>query len=207
MRMEDAPTSFKGLAGLSPAKLALVCVDFQNDFCHPNGKGRGGRIENARAAERAHDTATRFIDHGAHVIYTRQEIDPHHLTDRQRQWEPADGLCVAGSWGADLYLPPVPGAHVVTKRRFDVWQSREFTELLAELGIEGLVLAGLELRCCLLYAVMGADERGYRYTVPQDLISGVDAGNATFNRNVRDYLREVHDAPESVRKFLQVAQW
>jgi hypothetical protein len=40
-----------------------------------------------------------------------------------------------------------------------------------------------------LFAVLGAEERGYHYLVPQDLVSGQDPGDATDNRAVRDFLR------------------
>jgi len=204
--MTENPTSIVRLATLEPSQIALVCVDFQNDFCHSEGKAGHGASSNAAAAERANDVAARFIARGAHVIYTKQELDPAQLTDKQRQFESPDGLCLVGSWGAELYLSPVEGAHVITKHRFDTWQSKKFTGLLDDLGIEGLVFAGLELRCCLLFAVMGADERGCRYTAPQDLISGVDDGNETYNMHVREYLRQVHNAPESVEAFLQAAR-
>lgn len=46
----------------------------------------------------------------------------------------------------------------------------------------------------MLYAVLGASERGSHYLVPTDLISGQDFGDATDNRAVRDYLR--HNQPE-----------
>lgn len=41
----------------------------------------------------------------------------------------------------------------------------------------------------MLYAVLGAAERGYHYVVPQDLVSGQDPGEDTSNKAVRDYLR------------------
>lgn len=43
--------------------------------------------------------------------------------------------------------------------------------------------------CCVLYAVLGASERGYHYVVPEDMVSGQYPGNDTDNRTVRDYLR------------------
>ena len=45
----------------------------------------------------------------------------------------------------------------------------------------------------MLYAVLGASERGYHYMVPEDLVSGQDPGDHTDNRAVRDYLR--HNRP------------
>ena len=39
------------------------------------------------------------------------------------------------------------------------------------------------------YAILGAQERGYDYVVPPDLVSGQDFGDETDNRAVRDFLR------------------
>lgn len=173
-------------------RVAVVLVDFQNDFCSPDVFEPGHPLtntHNAQAALRADAFARQASILGAQVVYTRQVLDLERLTPRQRRWERADGLCAAGSWGAELYLPPVPGAAVVVKDRFDCWQSREFTGYLDHHDIDGLVVCGVELVCCVLYAVLGAAERGYHYLVPSDLVSGQDPGDETDNKAVRDFLR------------------
>ena len=54
--------------------------------------------------------------------------------------------------------------------------------------MQGQQAAGVELVCCVLYAVLGAAERGYHYMVPRDLVSGQDPGDQAGNKAVRDYL-------------------
>lgn len=166
-------------------------VDFQNDFCSPEVfAGRSVRnAHNAEAARRANEFALRAIAAGASVIYTQQVLDLDRLTPRQRRAEEHGGICRKGTWGAELFLPPVPGSKVITKDRYDCWQSPEIAAALDCSQIEGLVICGVELVCCVLYAILGADERGYDYLVPQDLVSGQDLGDLTDNRAVRDYLR------------------
>ncbi|WP_158307265.1 cysteine hydrolase family protein [Kribbella flavida] len=175
-----------------------MLVDFQNDFCSPEVAGDGPvtNTHNAAAARRAHRFAENAAELGAHVVYTQQVLDFSALTPRQRRWERADGLCVAGSWGAELFLDPVPGSSVVVKHRFDSWQSRPFVQFLETRDIDGLVICGVELICCVLYAVLGAQERGYHYVVPQDLVSGQDFGDETDNKAARDLLR--YSRPEHV---------
>jgi ribosomal-protein-serine acetyltransferase len=111
-------------------------------------------------------------------------------------------LCVAGSDGAELFVAPVPGARVVRKHRFDIWQSAEFHEALVDWDVDGLVIGGVELQCCVLYAVLGAEERGFHYVVPQDLVSGIDRCETTSNQVVRQYLRYVHPSPKSADALL-----
>ena len=98
-------------------------------------------------------------------------------------------------------MAPIPGSTVVRKDRFDIWQSPEFVDLLEARGIQGLVIGGVELRCCVLYAVLGAEERGYRYVAPQDLVSGQDNDQAVAD--VRQYLTRVHHAPIAAQSLLQ----
>jgi nicotinamidase-related amidase len=94
---------------------------------------------------------------------------------------------------------------VIEKSRFDVWQTDAFTEALTSLDIDALVISGVELQCRVLYAVLGASERGYHYVVPQDLVSGLDSCRDTSNRAVRDYLGYVHPSPPSAGVLL--AAW
>lgn len=188
-----------GFFELPLERVAVLLVDFQNDFCSPDAC-RDGVVTNrgnAAAARRADQFARRAAAQGAHVIYTRQVLDLDRLTARQRRWERPDGLCAAGSWGAELFLEPVPGAEVVIKDRFDCWRSHQLCDALARHAVDGLVIGGVELVCCVLYAVLGADERGYHYLVPPDLVSGQDTGEDTDNRAVRDFLR--FNQPERVR--------
>jgi nicotinamidase-related amidase len=58
------------------------------------------------------------------------------------------------------------------------------------------------VRCCVLFAALGADERGYRFIVPQDLVSGLDEGDASYNAAARRLLCELYDAPETSASVL-----
>jgi nicotinamidase-related amidase len=184
------------LLSLPLTRMAVVLVDFQNDFCSP-AAGNGGtptNTHNEAAAQRANVFAAEASRLGAHIIYTQQVLDWKNMPPRQQRWEVQDGLCAVGTWGAELYLDPVPRSTVVVKHRFDCWQSTAFTDELLRRNIDGLVICGVELVCCVLYAVLGAGERGYHYVIPTDLISGQDFGDATDNQAVRDYFR--HNQPE-----------
>jgi nicotinamidase-related amidase len=193
----DVVSRVDQLLDLPRDRVAVVLVDFQHDFCVPPGTGA-----NSRTALRANVFAGEAARLGVRVIYSRQVLELDRLTERQRRWDAGSELCVAGSAGAELYRPPVPGARVVTKRRFDIWQSEEFLGVLHDWGIDGLVIGGVELQCCVLYAVLGAEERGFHYVIPQDLVSGLDRCEATSNRVVRDYFRYAHPSLESSRALL-----
>src|SRR5439155_2940155 len=145
------------LLDLDPGRVAVVLVDFQRDCCGPTGvdAGQAGTAGNARTALRANAFATEAVRVGARVIYSQQVLDLDRLAWRQRRWEEGSRLCVAGSDGAELFVPPVPGARVVRKDRFDIWQSPEFLDVLAEWDVDGLVNGGEELLGCDLHAGLG----------------------------------------------------
>jgi nicotinamidase-related amidase len=205
-RAMEQPVDLRGLEHLAPSQTAILLVDFQNDFCSPGvfHDSPVTNTQNAATAHRANDFASKAAALGAHVIYSQQILDLSKLTPRQRRRERPDGLCAVGSWGAELFIQPVPGAHIVTKYRFDIWQSRDFTDRLDTLKVEGLVIGGVELCSCVLYAVLGAEERGYDYLVAQDLVSGQDPGADTYNRAVREYLRITHGAIDTAQSLLKL---
>jgi nicotinamidase-related amidase len=204
MNEVDVVSRVDQLLNLDPKRVAVVLVDFQSDFCEPPGvePGRAGTDANSRTALRANEFAAEAAGLGVRVIYSQQVLDLDRLSERQRRWENGSRLCVAGSAGAELFVPPVPAARVVSKRRFDIWQSEEFLDTLADWDVDGLVIGGVELQCCVLYAVLGAEERGFHYVVPQDLVSGIDRCETTSNRVVRDYFRFVHPSVESCSTLL-----
>jgi nicotinamidase-related amidase len=184
---------------LDPSRIAVVLVDFQNDFCEPGAFGVDppNNTANAATAHRANEFARAASAYGTKTIYTRQVVDLGQLDERRRRWEEDSALCRVGTPGAELFIDPIPGSLVIDKPRFDVWQSSAFTDALASFEIDGLVIGGVELQCCVLYAVLGAAERGYHYVVPQDLASGIDSCDNTSNRAVRDFLHHVHPSPSS----------
>jgi nicotinamidase-related amidase len=192
------------LLDLDPGRVAVLLVDFQKDFCGASLADAAaiGTVGNAQTALRANAFAAEAAEFGVRTIYSRQVLDLARLTPRQRRWELASQLCLAGSAGAELFVSPVPGSRVVRKDRFDIWQSQEFLAVLAEWNIDGLVIGGVELQCCLLYAVLGAEERGFHYVVPGDLASGLDRCEQTSNRAVREYLSYAHPALGSAQQLL-----
>jgi nicotinamidase-related amidase len=192
------------LDDVPPTRVGVLMVDFQNQFCHPRACGDGPvtNSHNAATAHRANDFAAAAAGLGAKVIYTRQVLDPGQLTSRQLSWDEQLGFCKMGSWEAELFVEPVPGSVVVTKPRFDVWQSPQFLDYLATDPVDGFVIAGVELRCCVLFAALGADERGYHFVAPQDLVSGLDPGDETYNAAARQLLTCLYHSPDTAGHLL-----
>lgn len=191
------------VVSIDPDKIAVVLIDFQNGFCQKGSNPVDDKTSNRKAALRANEFAASASRLGVKVVYTKQILDPEMITPRQREWAIPENICPKDSWESELFLEPVSGATVVTKYRFDVWQSEEFLHFVEKENPEGFVFAGVELCCCVLYAVLGADERGFRLSVPMDLVSGIDSGNDTYNKAVREYLKLIYNAPDTSEEILK----
>jgi len=202
----DRPDPFDELSQLEPHRVAVILVDFQNDFCRPAqpDDGTAQTEANAVAARRANIFAGKAARLGMRVIYSQQILDLDRLSARQRRWEENSKLCLAGSTGAELFIEPVAGSLTVRKYRFDLWQSQEFEQALSEWDVDGLIIGGVELICCVLYAVLGAEERGYTYVVPLDLVSGMHSSEQVANPAVRAYLQAVHPTVSCAEDLLRL---
>jgi nicotinamidase-related amidase len=76
--------------------------------------------------------------------------------------------------GAVDLLPPlaalVPPAAVVDKRVYSPWDEPALHDLLRARGVDTLVVTGAETDVCVLAAVLGAVDRGYRVVLPTDAL-------------------------------------
>ncbi len=165
---------------------ALLVVDVQNDFASPEGSlyVRGGEeVVPVIDAEIERATAA-----GARVVYTADwhpPSTPHFIKD--------GGIwpvhCVAETWGAEFAPGLVVDGPVVHKgvngedgysgftTRDPVTEETVPTELprlLADSGIEAVVVAGLATDYCVRSTVLDALEQGYAVSLLIDAIRAVD---------------------------------
>jgi ureidoacrylate peracid hydrolase len=158
--------------------LALIVVDMQNGFCHPEGsfpriglglEGADAAVRNAAIAVKQARAA------GVPVIFTR------HLYRLGRADEgpalirnsPAltlvNGLA-AGSWDADVVddLDCEPDDLRVDKVRFDAFQWTSLEPLLRGLAASRLVICGVVTNLCVETTVRSAFMRDYPVTLIED---------------------------------------
>ena len=144
----------------SPAAAAVLVVDVQNDFCHPDGimAKRGfdvsglpdtvARIQAFVAAARRHRVP---------VIWLRTTHDETTNTDvwlarhgtTLRPTGPPPSNCVPGTWGADFWeVAPAPGEPVVTKHRYSGFSGTSLDRVLRALGRVSLLITGVATDAC-----------------------------------------------------------
>jgi ureidoacrylate peracid hydrolase len=150
---------------------ALLVVDMQNGFCHPEGsfnrtdQGLEGAVEAVRNAAIAVAQARRA---GIPVVFTRHLYRPGRADEGRalRQNSPAlagvDGLAT-GTWDAEVMaeLGCGPGDLVVDKVRFDAFQWTSLEPLLRGLGVDELLVCGVITNMCVETTIRSAFMRDF----------------------------------------------
>jgi ureidoacrylate peracid hydrolase len=150
---------------------ALLVVDMQNGFCHPEGSftrigmGLEGAAEAVRNAALAVEQARRA---GIPVVFTRHLYRPGRADEGRalKQNSPAlagiDGLQV-GTWDAEVVaeLGCGRGDFTVDKVRFDALQWTSLEPLLRGLGVDDLVVCGVVTNLCVETTIRSAFMRDF----------------------------------------------
>jgi nicotinamidase-related amidase len=167
---------------LEAAETAVVVVDMQNGFCHPDGSlyapGSEDAIEpSARLVERAREA-------GAHVVYTRdvhppEQFEGNHYYDEFDRW---GEHVVEGSWEAELVeaLSPREEELVVVKHTYDAFHQTELEGWLDAHGVNNLVFGGTLANVCVLHTAGSAGLRDYRPVLAEDAIGFIEEGDREY---------------------------
>jgi len=203
---------------VDPKASAVIVIDIQNDFVHSDGKSAklGGDVA---AAQQAVTQINRLIraarEANVPVVYVKIQ---HSLTTdrpnyraryRQRNMNPADLLCAAGSWGAELYselVPPLPDDSVITKYSYDAFQDTPLDAILHSRSVTNVIVTGVVTNLCVQTTVEHAFGLGYYATIVTDGTAGDDkASHEAALRNLGQYFGVLADV-ESIVKCWQINQ-
>jgi ureidoacrylate peracid hydrolase len=150
---------------------ALIVVDMQNGFCHPDGSfpriGRG--LEGADVAVRNAAAAVAAArEAGVPVVFTRHVYRPGRpdegaaLIRNSPELAGVSGLA-ADSWDARVVteLDSRPDDLIVDKVRFDAFQWTSLEPLLRGLHVTDLVICGVVTNLCVETTVRSAFMRDF----------------------------------------------
>jgi ureidoacrylate peracid hydrolase len=185
------------MMGPEIGKSALIIVDMQNDFVHPEG----GFAHRAREPEAGIDMpfligtiphvkrlADAFRKAGRPVVYIAHVLKPDYSDAQFPYWRlglPAGGNrthCVEGTWGAQIIdeLQPYEGEHLVVKKGFGGFSNTPLDTILRNMGVTTCVVSGVVTPTCVSSTVRGGVEHNYRMIVVRDAVA--------------DRSRETHEA-------------
>lgn len=170
---------------LDPSKAALIVIDMQRDFIEPGGFGASLGNDVARLGAIV-PTVRRLLDGcraaGLPIIHT-QECHRPDLSDcppaKRDRGDPSlrigdvgamGRLLIAGEPGTAIIpeLAPMPGEHVIEKPGKGAFYATSLGELLADLGVRQLIVAGVTTEVCVQTTMREANDRGFECLLVED---------------------------------------
>ena len=173
-----------------PDRTAVVAVDMQNGFCHPDGSLY------APGSEAAVDDVAALLDRaraaGAQVVFTRDvhppaQFDDTHYYDEFDRW---GEHVVEGSWEAEIVddLAVEPADHVVEKHTYDAFYETELDGWLSARGVDELVICGTLANVCVLHTAGSAGLRDYRPVLVEDAIGAIESDHREYALDHAEWL-------------------
>ena len=174
---------------LVPARTALLIVDLQNDFLHPEGAyARGGQSNADIAAlpERVLPVAEAIRRAGGWVVSTQFTLVPGKggepfISPHLKALRPflGKGDFAPGSWGHALVDPLQPADIVVEKVAYSAFYMTRMEWVLRKAGIDTLFVCGIVTNGGVASTVRDAHVRDFSVRVLTD-------GCAAFSREVHE---------------------
>jgi nicotinamidase-related amidase len=176
------------MPGPEIGKSALIVVDMQNDFVHPDGGFARCARENP---ERNWDIpfimgtipqVKRLIDAfrsgGRPVVHVITTHKPDYADAAWPHWN--SGLTggnrtflFEGSWGARTAdeLEPLDNEHIVVKKGYGGFQNTALDTILRSLGVTTCVIAGVTTTVCVSTTLRGGIGHNYRMILVEDAVA------------------------------------
>jgi ureidoacrylate peracid hydrolase len=172
------------------AKSALIVVDMQNDFIHPDGafavlaKAHPERRIDMPFLSSTIPTTKRLIEAfrnaGRPVIYLAHVVKADYSDAAFPYWRGSTmkktSFLVEGSWGAQVVdeLAPRREEHLVVKKGFGGFSNTPMDTILRNYGATTCVVCGVTTCVCVSTTVRGGVEYNYRMIVVRDAVAEVN---------------------------------
>ncbi len=177
---------------MNPQRTALVVIDVQNDFCHPDGwAGKAGM--DVSGMPLLIERIERLVDgaraNGVHVAFVKLVGDAS--TD-SAAWV-GDGsranVCRKDTWGAEfIHAAPRADEPVVEKTRYGAFTNTGLEAILRDWGVDTVAFAGVSTNICVESTLREAFMRDFHVLIASDCVAAYrqeshDATLATVARN------------------------
>lgn len=169
---------------------ALVVVDMQNGFCHPDGSlyAPGSKA----AIDPVGELVDRARDNGVQVVFTRdvhppEQFEDAHYYDEFDRW---GEHVLEGSWEAEIVseLTVRETDHVVEKHTYDAFQNTEMDGWLSARGLRDLIICGTLANVCVLHTAGSAGLRDYRPVLVEDALGYIQEDHREYATQHADFL-------------------
>ncbi|MFC6731495.1 MULTISPECIES: cysteine hydrolase family protein [unclassified Haladaptatus] len=175
---------------LDPARVAVVVVDMQNGFCHPDGSLYAPGSEAV-----VDDVASLVADAraaGATIVYTRdvhppEQFDDAHYYDEFARW---GEHVVEGTWETELVadLDVRDEDHIVVKHTYDAFYQTDLEGFLDAHGIDDLLICGTLANVCVLHTASSAGLRDFRPMIVREAVGAIEDAHKQYALDHADWL-------------------
>lgn len=151
------------------AKYAVLVVDMINEFVTGNlGCERGLAI-----VPKVEQLVKQAREKDIPVIFCCDAHVPGGVDGELKLW---GEHAIAGTSEAQVIpeIAPLPGEHVILKRRYSGFFGTSLDMLLRELGVDTVIVCGLLVNLCIQHTVADAYCLGYDTVVPRDTTDAID---------------------------------
>jgi nicotinamidase-related amidase len=159
-----------------PDATAVVVVDMQNGFCHPDGSLYAPGSE--AVIDSIGTLMNRARDAGASVVFTRdvhppEQFEGNHYYDEFDRW---GEHVVEGTWETEIVdgLDVREEDHVVTKYTYDAFYETDLEGYLDAHGIDDLLICGTLANVCVLHTAGSAGLRDFKPVLVEDAIGYIE---------------------------------
>lgn len=170
------PSEFRDKVALQ--NCAVILVDLQNDFCHPNGAW--GKIaadpDLSKRVESIHLFLPEARARGVPILFVRTIYNAWTISPPIEEWWQKMGLgrlCMEGSWGADFYqVMPQEKDRVVNKYRASGFMETDLDLTLRAKEVQTLLLVGVGVWGGFFATARDAIAKNYHVFLLEDCIAG-----------------------------------
>ena len=180
-------------SGADVGRSALLIVDMQNDFLHPDGSFGHLAREHPEAnidlpflvgtIPQVKRLIEAFRAAGKPVVYIAHVMKPDYSDAAFPYWrfglDPSSGNqthCVEGTWGAEIVeeLRPQDGEHLIVKKGFGGFANTSLDTVLRNFGVTTCVVSGVTTCVCVSNTIRGGVEANYRMVLVSDAAAEVN---------------------------------
>ena len=151
-----------------PKETALVVIDVQNDFCHPDGMmGKLGK--NVESGALVTPRIAKLISYAKKAsVPVLFVITQHDAVTDSPAWrgrilyDENKIICHTGSWGAELYqLAREDADYIIVKNRYSGFHGTNLDLILRSIGRKTLLFCGFTTNVCVETTLRDANSLDY----------------------------------------------